>query len=152
MKHLMPLCPLGCTLLLALSAAPALGAAPTACAELKNFKLTGYAVEIDRAEDLAAGAAGAATGAPPGAPRTALPAHCRIEGAIDRRIGRNNKPYAIGFAVALPKAWNGRFYFQGGGGLNGAVNAPTSAQYAGQVSALAQGYAVVSTDSGHKSS
>jgi hypothetical protein len=32
------------------------------------------------------------------------------------------------------------------------VNPPTGAQYAGQASALAQGYAVVSTDSGHKGS
>ena len=50
----------------------------------------------------------------------------------------------------MPDDWNGRFYFQGGGGLNGAVNPPIGAQYAGDKPALAQGFAVVSTDSGHK--
>jgi feruloyl esterase len=147
----------GCSLLLGGATLPALGAAPTACADLKNFKPAGYAVEIDRAEDLAAvagggPAGGAGAGGPPGPPRAALPAHCRIDGTIDKRTGRNNKPYAIGFAVALPKNWNGRFYFQGGGGLNGAVSAPTGTQFAGDSSALAQGYAVASTDSGHKGS
>jgi feruloyl esterase len=134
-------------------ALPAVGAAPTPCAQLKNFRLTGYALEIDRAEDLAATAAAApGAGGPPGPPRAAVPTHCRVEGTIDKRIGRNNKPYAIGFAVALPRNWNGRFYFQGGGGLNGAVNPPTGGQFAGDSSALAQGFAVASTDSGHKGS
>ncbi|MEO8313756.1 MAG: DUF6351 family protein [Pseudomonadota bacterium] len=140
-----------CPALLIGAALPALAAAPTACAELKTFKLAGYAVEIDKAENLAAGPA-AGRGGPPGAPRATLPEHCRVDGTIDKRIGRNNKPYAIGFALALPKNWNGRFYFQGGGGLNGAVNPPTGAQFAGDASALAQGYAVVSTDTGHKGS
>lgn len=147
----------GCTLLICGTALPALGAAPAACAELKNFRPAGFAVEIDRAEDLAAGAGGGpgggpAAGGPPGPPRAPLPAHCRIEGTIDKRTGRNNKPYAIGFAIAMPRNWNGRFYFQGGGGLNGAVTPPTGAQFAGDSSALAQGYAVASTDSGHKGS
>lgn len=144
---------LGCALLLGALALPAMGAAPTACAALKNFKAPGFDVVIDKAEVVAASAGGApAADGPPGPPRPALPAHCRIDGTIDKRIGRNNKPYAIGFAVAMPRAWNGRFLFQGGGGLNGAVNPPTGAQYAGDVPALAQGYAVVSTDSGHQGS
>lgn len=143
----------GCALLLGALALPASGATPTACAALKDFKAPGYDVVIDKAEVVAASAGGApAAGGPPGPPRPALPAHCRIDGTIDRRTGRNNKPYAIGFAVAMPVAWNGRFLFQGGGGLNGAVNPPTGAQYAGDVPALAQGYAVVSTDSGHQGS
>ena len=73
-----------------------------------------------------------------------------MEGTLDKRTGRNGKPYAIGFAVSLPANWNGRFYFQGGGGLNGALNPPVGAQYAGESSALAQGFAVASTDSGHR--
>jgi feruloyl esterase len=78
------------------------------------------------------------------------PAHCRVDGIIDARTGRDGKPYGIGFAVALPRQWNGRFLFQGGGGLNGSVAPPLGAQYAGQVSALARGFAVASTDSGHQ--
>jgi len=52
----------------------------------------------------------------------------------------------------MPDNWNGRYLFQGGGGLNGAVQEPLGAQYAGQKSALEQGYAVVSNDSGHSGS
>lgn len=75
---------------------------------------------------------------------------CRVEGVIDARTGRDGKPYGIGFAVALPADWNGRFLFQGGGGLNGSVQPPQGAQYAGERPALQRGFAVASTDSGHQ--
>src|SRR5690349_5964971 len=81
----------------------------------------------------------------------AEPAHCRRDRLLDERTGRDGKPYGIGFAVALPANWNGRFLFQGGGGLNGSVQPPLGAQYAGERSALARGFAVASTDSGHQS-
>ncbi|MEO8307331.1 MAG: DUF6351 family protein [Pseudomonadota bacterium] len=138
-----------CAMLVGLSL-PALsaGAAATSCAALKNFKLAGYAVEIQKVQEVPAGPMAAAPGGPPGPP-TILPAHCRVDGTLDKRIGRNGKPYAIAFAVALPTQWSGRFYFQGGGGLNGVLIPPTGARFAGDASALAQGFAVVSTDSGH---
>jgi feruloyl esterase len=79
-----------------------------------------------------------------------MPGHCRVEGVIDARTGRDGKPYGLGFAVSLPANWNGRFLFQGGGGLNGSVQPPLGAQYAGDRSALERGFAVASTDSGHK--
>jgi feruloyl esterase len=50
----------------------------------------------------------------------------------------------------MPAEWNGRFLFQGGGGLNGSVQPPLGAQFAGDRSALARGFAVASTDSGHQ--
>lgn len=81
-----------------------------------------------------------------------LPAYCRLDGAIDRRTGVGGKPYGIGFALALPEQWNGSFLFQGGGGLNGNVAMPIGGQAAGDVPALARGFAVVTTDSGHKGS
>ena len=130
-------------------ALPALSATP--CAQLKDFKLDGYAVQIDSAAQMAAGPMAGRGGGPPG-PRANLPAYCKVDGTIDKRIGVNGKPYAIGFSVALPDEWNGRFFFQGGGGLNGAVNPPIGAQFAGDEPALAQGYAIVSTDSGHQGS
>jgi len=131
------------------SSLPVLAAAPgTSCAALKSFTLAGYKVEITKAVEVPAGPVAAAPNAPPGPP-VVLPAHCRVDGAIDKRIGRDGKPYAIGFAVALPAEWNGRFYYQGGGGLNGVLNAPVGAQFAGPNSALTRGFAVVSTDSGH---
>jgi pimeloyl-ACP methyl ester carboxylesterase len=140
---------LGSLLLLAGLTVPALAAVP--CDALKDFKLATYAVQIDSAREVPAGPMAAGPMGPPGPP-VALPAHCRVDGTIDKRIGRNGKPYAISFAVAMPDEWNGRFYFQGGGGLNGVVNPPYGAQYAGDKPALAQGFAVVSTDTGHKAS
>lgn len=79
-----------------------------------------------------------------------LPVYCRIDATIDPRTGVGGKPYGIGFAVALPANWNGGFLFQGGGGLNGNVANPLGAQAAGDTPALARGFAVVTTDSGHK--
>jgi len=140
---------IGLTLLLGSAAAPSLAATP--CADLAKFTMPGYEVRIDQAREIAAGVPAAAPNGPPG-PRLSLPAHCRVDGVLDPRTGRNGKPYAIGFAVAMPVNWNGRFFFQGGGGLNGSVNPPVGAQYAGDSSALASGFAVVSTDSGHKGS
>jgi feruloyl esterase len=84
--------------------------------------------------------------------RVNLPAHCRVEGTIDRRAGAEGKPYGVGFAIALPDAWNGRFLFQGGGGLNGTVGLPLGAQASGDSPALVRGFAVVSTDTGHQAS
>ena len=138
----------GLSLVVASGVAPALAAQP--CAALRQFQIPGHAVRIDSAQDVPAGTLPPAPNAPPGTPATAVPAHCRVDGVIDDRQGVDGKPYGIGFAIALPADWNGRLLFQGGGGLNGAVNPPLGAQYAGEKSALAQGFAVASTDSGHK--
>jgi len=72
-----------------------------------------------------------------------------VDGVLDRRMGADGKSYGIGFALALPGEWNGRFLFQGGGGLNGTVQAPLGGTAAGGTPALARGFAVVSTDTGH---
>ncbi len=81
-----------------------------------------------------------------------LPVHCKLNGALNARTGADGKPYAIGFELRtpLPAAWNGKFFFQGGGGTNGFIvpatgnllNAPSG-------TALERGYAVASTDGGH---
>ena len=55
-----------------------------------------------------------------------IPPHCRIEGMIGERTRAGGKPFGIGFALALPDNWNGRFLLQGGGGLNGTVHPPVS--------------------------
>ncbi len=69
---------------------------------------------------------------------------------IDRRtVG--DKTYGIGFAVALPDNWTGQFLQQGGGGLNGTVAPPLGNQASGTTPALARGFAVATTDTGHKS-
>jgi hypothetical protein len=106
-------------------------------------------VVIASARHVAAAPARASAG--PGAPPTpALPAHCRVEGTMDAHRGADGREYAIGFALALPDEWNGRFLLQGGGGLNGTVGLPIGPVAAGDRAALARGFAVISHDSGHK--
>ena len=80
----------------------------------------------------------------------ALPSYCLADGEIDKHAGPNGKSYGIQFALALPDKWNGRFLFQGGGGMDGSVRPPLGAQAAGKEPALARGFAVVSMDSGHE--
>jgi len=92
-----------------------------------------------------------AVAARPGA-ETTLPPHCHVAGSFERRTGVDDKQYAIGFAINMPAEWNGRFMFQGGGGLNGAIREPVGSQVAGERTALERGFAVVATDSGHQGS
>ena len=132
-------------LLLAWPAARA--AAPGSCAALAGLQIDGVSLEILKAEAVPAGKAPPVLYGPQ--IEAKIPAHCRLEGVLERRIGRNGRPYAIGFALVLPEAWNGRFLFQGGGGLNGSVGEPLGWQAAGDTPALARGFAVASTDSGH---
>jgi feruloyl esterase len=87
----------------------------------------------------------------------ALPAHCVVQGRMSPRIGVDGKSYHIGFELRLPRSWNGRFAFQGGGGNDGVVRLAIGAlagndasSAALQTSALAKGYAVVTTDAGHQ--
>ena len=88
---------------------------------------------------------------PPWVPPLAvpLPAYCRLSATLDRRTGADGRSYGIGFALALPAEWNGRFLFQGGGGLNGTVAPPLGRTGQGDA-ALARGFAVVTTDTGHR--
>jgi hypothetical protein len=127
------------TLVLATFAYPASGqTAAGDCGQLARFTLMGTQLVVAKAEV-----------APAAAP---LPAYCRMDATIDPRTGVDGKPYGIGFAIALPDNWNGGFLFQGGGGLNGSVARPLGSQAAGDTPALARGFAVVTTDSGHKGS
>src|SRR5579862_2572222 len=80
----------------------------------------------------------------------ALPEHCEVMGQMNDRVGVNSQHYAIKFHLRLPTAWNGRFFFEGGGGSNGALgNALGNLQGQQRTNALTLGYAVVSQDSGH---
>jgi len=127
------------------------GSAAQRCTDLARFTLPGSDLQISKAEKIALAAPGTLRLSPSAPPLSvAMPAYCRIEGAFERRIGVGGKSYALGFALALPDDWNGRFLFQGGGGLNGTINPPFGAQAAADTPALARGFAVVSTDSGHK--
>jgi feruloyl esterase len=119
------------------------------CSGMTQFRSAGMTLEITRAESVPAGRAPGGRG---GAAGPVLPAHCRIDGMIDRRTGTDGKTYGIRFAIALPQNWTGRYLQQGGGGLNGTVANPIGAQVAGDQPALARGFAVATTDTGHQSS
>ncbi len=124
------------------------------CASLTNLRIPG--TTIAKSEPVAAKPKPAT---PPAGPAyamnlvdVAMPSYCLASGEIDRHVGPGGKSYGIGFALALPDKWNGRFLFQGGGGLDGVVRPPLGTQAAGNEPALARGFAVVSMDSGHKGS
>jgi feruloyl esterase len=121
-----------------------------ACSALTSLKIPGLDLTVTKAEWFAEGSTPPSRGGQ-GAPANPikLPAYCRLDGALDRRTGADGKAYSIGFALALPGDWNGRFLFQGGGGLNGSVQAPLGGTATGGTPALARGFAVVSTDTGH---
>ena len=82
------------------------------------------------------------------------PEHCLVKGEMNRRTSTvDGASYAIGFEMRLPTAWNGRYLYQGNGGVDGAVTAATG-NFGGIVennkNALAMGFAVISSDAGHQ--
>lgn len=84
--------------------------------------------------------------------KAAMPAHCLVQGVISARTGADGQPYGTHFELRLPSPWNGRFLFQGGGGMDGVVGQALGAipfRGASALPALDRGYAVVATDSGH---
>ena len=88
----------------------------------------------------------------PGGRTGQMAPHCLVEGTINQRIGAGGVQYAIGFELALPVEWQGRFLLMGGGGLNGSIRPPSGPVAAGTRDALSRGFAVASHDSGHKGS
>jgi pimeloyl-ACP methyl ester carboxylesterase len=82
-----------------------------------------------------------------------LPAACVIEGLANTRVGVDGRRYALDFEMRLPLEWNGRFLHQVNGGNDGAVlpaiGDPNDINAYGGKSALARGFAVLSSDEGH---
>src|SRR5713101_606852 len=67
------------------------------------------------------------------------PAHCRVSGQILPQVG---------FALAMPAAWNGRFVMLGNGGFAG--DSPDSRGRQAQFArVMRRGYAAAATDTGH---
>ncbi len=77
--------------------------------------------------------------------------HCLVKGKMFERVGPvDGKAYAIGFEMRLPKNWNGRFFYQANGGIDGVVQPAMWGSGGGPVTnALHQGFAVLSSDAGH---
>ena len=128
------------------SSASAWAQSATSCASLSSFKAA--EVDITKAAPIPSGTTEQIPWAGQSAP---LPAYCRVEGVINRRTGVGGEEFGINFALAMPEKWNGDFLMQGGGGGNGTVQAPLGLNAAGATPGLTRGFAVVSTDTGHKS-
>src|SRR5690242_14406266 len=109
---------------LCLTGANARAQQPDACAALSRLKETlrtahfeSPGVEITKAEPVPAGIV-IPPSYPGGASIGPLPAHCRVDGVINRRKGVDGEEFGISFAVTLPapEAWKGDLMMQGGGG------------------------------------
>ena len=121
------------------------------CATIANLATPGFVIE--KAEIVPAGPAPAPDGS--GVSEKSgelLPEHCLVQGMINPRVGQGGRRFGLGFDLRMPSKWNGRFVFHGGGGLDGRL-APALGDIFGSVrpSALVRGFAVVSTDGGHRS-
>jgi feruloyl esterase len=53
--------------------------------------------------------------------------HCQVTGSMFQRVGIDGNNYAIGFEMRLPLNWNGRFFYQANGGIDGNVVTATGA-------------------------
>lgn len=116
------------------------------CAALRTFSWQGLAVEEARLVPAGKPEGAAADAAP-------LPEHCVFRATLDKRTGAAGQQLGIGMDIRLPTAWNGRFVFEGGGGLDGVLHASYGALGGGvDPPALARGFAVASTDGGHRGS
>jgi feruloyl esterase len=82
----------------------------------------------------------------------AIPEHCLVTGRMfDRVSAVDGQAYAIGFEMRLPMQWNGRFFHQGNGGIDGTVVTAVGAFGGGPLTnALLQRFAVLSSDAGHR--
>lgn len=76
------------------------------------------------------------------------PEFCEVVGAI-RTHGFGAPDGAAGYRVRLPVNWNGKFLFQGVGGLSGSFNSSTNG--VDLALAMSRGYATAITDTGHQS-
>jgi len=115
-----------------------------ACHSLAKLSTATYQVETaewTKASRIAAG---------PGGASNEVPDHCLFRVTMNPRAsGIEGLSYGTGIELRLPANWNGRLLFQGGGGLDGVLN-PAIGNVSGSASALARGFAVVSTDGGHR--
>ncbi len=125
--------------------------APAAEADLRRdcqllSSLSSAEFQVTRSEWISAGPIPAG---PQGA-TVQVPSHCLFQVVVDPRAsGIQDLSYGTGIELRLPQDWNGRLLFQGGGGMNGVLN-PALGTVPGAPSALARGFAVASTDGGHR--
>ncbi len=115
----------------------AIAVAPASAADCKAAALSALGVPnmtITSAADVAAAAPN--------------PQYCDVKGSVSTS-GEGAGPNSAGFEAMLPANWNGKFIFNGVGGLAGNLN--SSANPVDQALFLARGYATAITDTGHLS-
>lgn len=118
-------------LLVALSISLVLGAsAPRLVAQAGECSVAAVQAKAPRGTTITAATLVPAEGA--------RPQYCRVDGHATS-VGNE-----VNFRLGLPDGWNGKFLFQGVGGLGGTI--------ANLDSSLARGYAAASTDTGHLAS
>ncbi len=110
---------------------------PVACAGLPSALAAMPQLKVTSAVDTAADDKG-------------VPAHCLVKGLANERTGVDGRRYAIGFEMRLPSAWNQRFLHQVNGGNDGKIVPAMGALGIWAQSALQRGFAVISSDSGHR--
>ena len=118
------------------------------CAGLKNLAIDQTKIEI--AEVVPAGSTVSMSMGVPGLQIGPLPAFCKVTGVIHDHVAADGKHYGIRFELRLPSDWNGKFFFQGGGGTDGILGPAIGMIGFGKPTALDGGYAVVSDDGGHQ--
>ncbi len=124
--------------------APAKGAALIECHALASFNFPNTSITAARV--VASGTL--INGGQP------VAEHCQVTGQMNRRTSPvDGQTYAIGFEMRLPRAWSGRFLYQGNGGTDGHVvtaDGGASLGSGGMLrNGLQQGFAVISSDAGH---
>ena len=116
------------------------------CAALSSLQVPGFALAITKADAVAAGPAARGRGA-----TINLPAHCRVEGTIDRRIGAEGRRTASASPSRCPTPGTAGFCFRAG--WTERHRRPSARRPGrGDSPALVRGFAVVSTDTGHQAS
>ncbi|WP_319498531.1 tannase/feruloyl esterase family alpha/beta hydrolase [uncultured Cohaesibacter sp.] len=122
------------------------------CEALKDLSIPNVRIDIAHlkaAGELPPDPNSAMTGGSPRALQVGT--HCLVEGIIEAREGIGGQ-YGTRFQFRAPVDWNGRFLFQGGGGMDGfiapAVGFVPVVQSTAEP-ALTRGYAVVSMNGGH---
>jgi pimeloyl-ACP methyl ester carboxylesterase len=125
--------------------AAATGSSLNSCADLVT-RIAFADTTITAANPIAAGALTVA-----GKP---VAAHCQVTGQMSKRVSPvDGKSYAIGFEMRLPNNWNGRFFYQANGGVDGTVVPALGNMLGGSPldNAVNMGFAVISSDAGHGS-
>lgn len=126
----------------------AVGGTPITACSTDSFSYTGMKITsatiVPEGTMQATGTTGSLT--------VAMPEYCKITGTLNERVSSvDGKTYAISFDFRFPTKWNGRFFHQVNGGLDGVVTAAQGDILGGgeQSSGLTKGFAVLSSNAGH---